>query len=326
MRFQLLAVICLFSTSSIVCAQSSITSVYRFLQVTPTADLAAQGGNHVGLYDADSGILFLNPAYLSESSQHHVNATFVNYLADARYGFINYALHADEIGTIGFGIRFAGYGELSEYDVDGNSLGSLSASDIAFTSALSTQLSPKLRAGASIDFVYSSYGDFNSSALMGSAGMYYMDTESRFSAGIAVRNLGDQLNYFNETREELPFDISIGFSKKPERFPFQLSLTLQQLNNWELEVPGDQGDDAFTDKLFRHAVLGAEAELSRQFFLRFGYNRWQHEMARTNENFDFAGASIGVGIHLRKVQVDISRNSLSNLGGVVQLSIRTKTH
>ncbi len=326
MRFQLLVLICLFSASSIVWAQSSISSVYRFLQVTPTADMAAQGGNHVGLYDADSGILFLNPAYLSESSQHHIHATFVNYLADARYGFINYALHSKNIGTVGFGIRFAGYGELSEYDVDGNSLGALNAADISFTSALSTQLSSRLRAGASIDFVYSSYGEFNSSALMGSAGMYYLDTESRFSAGVSIRNLGDQINYFNDTHEELPFDFSIGFSKKPDRFPFQLSLTLQQLNNWELEVPGNQSNDVFTDKLFRHAVFGAEAELSRQFFLRFGYNRWQHELARTNENFDFAGASIGVGIHLRKVQVDISRNSLSNLGGVVQLSIRTKTH
>jgi hypothetical protein len=326
MRFQLLVLICLFLCSPLLFAQSSNSTVYRFLQVTPAADMAAQGGNHVGLFHGNSGTMFLNPAYINESSQHHVNATFVNYLADARYGFMNYAVHVPKVGTLGFGVRFAGYGDLSEFDVDGNELGALNASDLAFTSALSTKLSPKLHAGALVDFVYSAYGAFNSSALMGSAGMYYRDVESRFSAGISVRNLGDQINYFNETREELPFDISVGFSKKPERFPFQLSVTLQQLNNWELEVPGELSDVSITEHLFRHVILGAEAELSRQFFLRFGYNRWQHELARTNENFDFAGASIGVGIHVRKVQVDISRNSLSDLGGVVQLSVRTKTH
>ncbi|MBO6793021.1 MAG: type IX secretion system protein PorQ [Balneolaceae bacterium] len=326
MRFSLIVLICFFFVTPDLLAQSNTSSVYRFLQVTPSAKVAAQGGNHVGLFDANSGVLFLNPAYLDESSQHHINATFVNYLADARYGFVNYALHAPKVGTIGVGIRFAGYGDLTEYDVDGNSMGALNANDLALTSALSTQLSPKLRAGASVDFVHSSYGDFNSSALMGSAGLYYLDVDARFSAGISVRNLGDQINYYNDTREELPFDVSVGFSKKPDRFPFQLSLTLQQLNNWELDVPGDQSDETIVDNLYRHVILGAEATLSRQFFLRFGYNRWQHELVRTNENFDFAGASMGVGIYTRNIEIDISRNSLSNLGGVVQLSVRTKTH
>ena len=60
--------------------------------------------------------------------------------------------------------------------------------------------------------------------------------------------------------------------------------------------------------------------------LRFGYNRWQHDQAKVNENFDLAGASIGVGINLKKLEIDISRNSLSDIGGIVQISVRTKTH
>lgn len=73
-------------------------------------------------------------------------------------------------------------------------------------------------------------------------------------------------------------------------------------------------------------ILGGEAALGKNFNLRFGYNRWQHDQAKLNENFDFAGASIGVGINLKKVQIDISRSSLSDIGGIVQLSVRTKTH
>ena len=307
-------------------AQTQRNEVYRFLEMSSSAWSSALGGNQVAIFEGNSSLMHLNPAYLEESSAKNVSATFVNYLADAKYGFANYAIHFPTVGTVGFGIRYAGYGDLTEYDVTGSNRGNLNAGDLALNGTLSTQVSEKLRAGAGVDYIHSSYGDFTSTAISGSAGLYYLDIESRFSAGFSIRNLGDQLTYFNETRENLPFDISFGISKKPENFPFQLSLTMRQLNDWDLRVPGETTAPNFGDQLFRHMIIGGEAELGKYLDLRFGYNRWQHDQAKVNENFDFAGASIGVGINLRKVQIDISRSSLSDIGGVVQLSVRTKTH
>jgi hypothetical protein len=291
-----------------------------------SAEASALGGNQVALFDGNSSLMHINPAYLDHASQQTVSATFVNYLADARYGFANYAFHVPTVGTIGFGVRYAGYGDLTEYDVTGMDRGQLNAGDLALNGSLSTQLTEKLRAGAGLDYIHSSYGDYSSTAISGSAGLYYIDIESRFSAGFSVRNLGDQITYFNETRENLPFDISLGISKKPENFPFQISLTLRQLNDWDLRVPGESTSPNFSDQLFRHMIFGGEAELGKYLDLRFGYNRWLHDQAKVNENFDFAGASIGVGINLKKVQIDISRSSLSDIGGIVQLGVRTKTH
>jgi len=326
MRYWITLILPFFVFGSVAQAQTERNEVYRFLEVPSSAEASALGGNQVALFDGNSSLMHLNPAYLDEASANMVSATFVNYLADARYGFANYAVAVPSVGTVGFGIRYAGYGDLTRYDINGNDLGDFNASDLAINTTLSTQLSPKLRAGAGIDYVHSSYGDYYSSALSGSAGMYYLDKEARFSAGISIRNLGDQLNYFNETRENLPFDVSIGVSKKPEQFPFQVSVTLRQLNDWDLRVPGETSAPDFGEQLFRHVIIGGEAALGKNLHLRLGYNRWQHDQSRTNENFDFAGASIGVGINLRKVQVDISRSSLSEIGGIVQLSVRTKTH
>ena len=307
-------------------AQTERNEVFRFLEMPSSAWASALGGNQVAIFEGNSSLMHINPAYLDESSAKTVSATFVNYLADARYGFANYAVHQPSIGTIGIGVRYAGYGVLTEYDINGTDLGDLNAGDLAINGTISTQLSAKLRAGAGIDYIHSSYGEYVSSAFTGTAGLYYMDQESRFSAGLAIRNLGDQLSYFNDTRENLPFDVSIGFSKKPEKFPFQLAVTIRQLNNWDLRVPGETSAPSFGDQLFRHIIFGGEAALGRNFNLRFGYNRWQLDQTKIKENFDFAGASIGVGINLKKVEVDLSRSSMSDIGGILQLSVRTKTH
>ena len=312
--------------NSNVFAQTESNEVYRFLELPSSPWAAALGGNQIAIFNGNSALMHINPAYLDESSEKKITSSFVNYLADARYGFANYALHFQEVGTVGFGIRYAGYGELTEYDKNGVNLGDLNAVDLAINGTISSQISSKLRAGAGLDYIHSSYGEYISSAIAGSAGLYYSDVDNLFSIALSVRNIGDQITYFNETREDLPLDISIGLSKKPENFPFQISATLRQLNNWDLHTKSDESTLDFGNQLFRHLILGAEAQLGKNFDLRFGYNRWQHDQAKVNENFDFAGASIGVGINLKKLEIDMSRNSLSDIGGIVQISVRTKTH
>ena len=73
----------------------------------------------------------LNPAYLNEQNSGAIEASFVNYLLDARYGYTGYTHHVPAIGTLGFGIRYAGYGDLDEIDESGNVLGGLNAGDLA---------------------------------------------------------------------------------------------------------------------------------------------------------------------------------------------------
>ena len=306
------------------CAQTSNSTIFRFLETTPSAKSAALGGNHVALFGENSSLFYLNPAYLTNESSRNVSATFINYLADSRMGFANAAYNIPSVGTIGFGIRYAGYGDLTEYDTQGNALSNLNAGDISISTALGTQLSEKLTAGAGVQYIHSSYHVYASTALTGSAGLYYRDRDRKFSAGLSVRNLGDQLTYYNGTRETLPFDISLGISKKPEKFPFHLNLTLRQLNDWDMRVFGETERPQFFQNVMRHVLFGGEAALGTNFKLRLGYNYFAHEQAKASDNFDFAGASIGIGMNIKGLLVDISRSSLSDVGGIVQMSVSTQ--
>tara|TARA_R110000868_G_scaffold235273_9_gene489169 strand:+ start:29505 stop:30491 length:987 start_codon:yes stop_codon:yes gene_type:complete len=320
----LICLLTFFLSYSSVFAQTNNSSIFRFLEITPSAKAAALGGNHVGMFDANSTLLYLNPAYLTPKSSTLVSASFVNYLSDSRIGFANGAYDIKNIGTLGIGIRYAGYGELNQLDEDGNDLGSFNASDLSLTTALSTMLSEKLSAGAGVDLIHSSYHIYNSSAITASGGIYYLDEETDFSAGISFRNLGDQLDYYDGFREEIPFDISAGFSKKPENFPFQLNLTFRQLNNWDMKVVGETEEPSFFDNAFRHVIFGGEAAFSENFLFRFGYNRLLHEQAKTDQSFDLAGVSVGVGLKVKGLDIDLSRSSYSKIGGIVQISVRSQ--
>lgn len=305
-------------------SQTNNSTIFRFLDITPSAEAAALGGNHVGMFEPNSSLLFLNPAYLTPSLSGTISATFVNYLSDSKIGFANGAFDLKKIGTLGVGIRYAGYGIFDELDESGNKLGSFNANDLSLTTALSTQLSNTLSAGAGVDLIHSSYHTFNSTAVTVSGGLYYLNIENDFSAGLSIRNLGDQIDTFNGVREEIPFDISLGFSKKPENFPFRLNLTLRQLNNWGMKVAGETENPSIFDDLFRHVIFGGEATFSENFALRLGYNRLLHEQTKTNESFDFAGVSIGFGLKVKGLDIDLSRSSYSRIGGIIQISIRSQ--
>lgn len=311
-------------SSSIATAQTNNSSIFRFLEITPSARAAALGGNHVGLFDAHSSLFYLNPAYLSPSSSKNISATFVNYLSDTRIGFANGAYDISGVGTLGIGVRYAGYGDFDLLDESGNDLGDFQASDLSLTTAMSTKLSEKLSAGAGFDLIHSSYHIYNTSAVTFSGGLYYQNIDKKFSAGLSFRNLGDQIDYYNGEAEEIPFDVSLGISKKPENFPFQLNLTLRQLNDWDMRIFGEAEKPAFFDNLFRHVIFGGEAAFSENFKFRLGYNRFLHEQTKTGQDLDLAGLSIGVGLAVKNMVFDISRSSYSKIGGIVQLSVRSQ--
>lgn len=305
-------------------AQSTSSTVFRFLDVPTHARTASLSGNHVGLYNADFSLFQANPAYLSAASSGQVAASYVNYLSDASFGFVTGAWDIEHIGTLGVGIRYAGYGEFDRIDENGVPLGSFNPGDFALTTGLGRELLPKLRAGVAVDLIYSTIDNFSSTAAALSAGLYYENIEKHLSIGFAIRNLGSQITTFNGENEPLPLDVAIGVAHKPENFPIRLNMMLRRLHDWDLPVASDESSPSFSDNFFRHMVLGGEILFSENFHFRVGYNQLQHEQLKTRENFDFAGVGFGVGLKVNKFFIDLSRSSFSELGGIFQISIRTR--
>lgn len=316
-----LSLFCLWGIS--LSAQSDVSTIFRFLDVTPNANASALGGNHTGLFEGDYSSFHINPAYLYGSVNGQVSATFVNLLADSKMGFTNGTFQINENNQIGLGIRFLGYGDFKTLDKDGNELGDFNAIDISFSGAYATKIATNWSGGVALDLIHSSYEQYKSSALAVSGGIYYKNIEEHFSFGAAVRNLGTQLSTYAGIREPLPLDVSLGISKKPENFPAELSFTLRRLNDWDMRIVGETKPPGFFDNAFRHVIFGGKFDFGDDFHVRLGYNRYLHEQNKTKENFDFAGVGIGVGFTVKELIIDISRNSYSETGGVVQLSIKT---
>lgn len=304
-------------------AQQNSSRIFRFLEMSPGARASAMGGNHVALYSADFSHFYVNPAVADSASTGTISASFLNFLGDANLGAASSSIPLKS-GILAFGIRFLGYGEMHEYDENGNELGNFHPADIALSAAYSTKLSDNVKAGLAASFIHASYAAYQSSAAAISGGLYYQDSENGVSAGVSVRNLGAQITTFAGQREPLPLDISAGISKKPEKFPFHLHLTLRQLNNWDMRLPGEASNPNLLNNLFRHVIFGAEARFTENFFLRLGYDHLLHEQTATSATFDFAGIAYGVGFAIKNIQFDVSRNSYSKLGGITQLSIKTK--
>ncbi|MFY0684857.1 MAG: type IX secretion system protein PorQ [Balneola sp.] len=317
----LLSIFCLWTTS--VFSQSDGSTIFRFLDVTPNASASALGGNHTGLYNGDFSSMNINPAYLFGAESNQVSATFVNLLADSKMGFTNGTRQINKNNYAGLGIRFIGYGDFKTIDENGEELGSFSAIDLAVTGAYATKLANNWSGGVALDLIHSSYERYKSSAFSVSGGIYYKNIASHFSFGAAVRNLGTQLSTYAGTREPMPLDVSVGISKKPEGFPAEIALTFRRLNDWDMRTLDETATPSFFDNAFRHVILGGTFDFSESFHIRLGYNRYLHELNKTKENFDFAGVGMGIGFNVKKLIIDISRNSYSETGGVVQLSIKT---
>ena len=304
-------------------AQSNTSNVFRFLDVTPTARTAALGGNHAGLYNADFSLIHINPAYLSRENSGSISASYLNFFSSANMGLTSGAYNFEKAGTFAAAIRYIGYGEFDQWDENGNSLGTFNPGDIALTGAYSLEIGQNLRAGAAMDFIHASYAQFKSSAVAISGGLFYQDTTSHFSAGISIRNMGAQITTFQDEREPLPFDVSIGVTKKPEAFPFQLSLTLKKLNDWDLRVVGETEKPSLVDNAFRHVIFGGETYFGENVTIRLGYDHYLHEQTKTGQDFDLAGVAFGVGFKIKTIAIDLSRSSYSRLGGITRLSLKT---
>lgn len=302
-------------------AQDHSDEIFRFLRISTSAQMAGMGGDHVGLWNADGSTFFANAAYLSPSDHGTASLSFVNYFADARYSNLHYAYNIEGVGTVAAGVQYASYGDMRRYDEFGGDLGSFNAGDYVTQLSLSRSLYPTVRSGFSMQWLHSSLDQYNASAFAFSGGLVYTHPEKVLAAGVTVQHLGWIYNNYLNSEEKLPLNIALGVSFKPENFPFLLALTLNDLNRWELPVLGEKNPRS-VDHAFRHLQVGGEATIGKHAYLRWGYNPYQHEQTETGRAIDLAGASVGLGIVIQEYRFDISRQSYSRMGGIVQVSFQ----
>jgi len=302
-------------------AQQPGEHVFRFLELSSDARSAALGGAHAAFIDPQSSQFISNPALLSSSHTDRLHLSYLNHLGDISFGTASYAFTIPGYGTASASIRYLNYGNMTGYDQFGNETGSAASNDLAFTAGFSNHLTESLSYGVSITGIHSSLAGYQSSALSVSGGLLYNFTDRETSFGLYLNNAGTQLSTYNGISESLPLNIAAGVVHRFEYIPLRLHLTLQRLNNWNLENPNDTEDPSFFDNLSRHMLGGAEFLFGERITGRIGYDYWLHGQTQTGKRIDGAGLSLGVGIHFDRIDIDFSRTSFSDMGSVVQLGI-----
>jgi hypothetical protein len=170
--------------------------------------------------------------------------------------------------------------------------------------------------GATIKYINSSYGQYRSSGLALDAGVTYYDSVNRLQVSVVAKNMGTQLRTYDGSnrKEELPFDLQAGITKRLENAPFQFSLTAHHLHRFNIyyndtSFRASEGDIDYNgksgaQKIFSHLVLSTQVFLNEKLELMAGYNfQRRQDLNAYNITSGLNGFSFGTAILLKKLQI-----------------------
>lgn len=316
--------------------------VFQFMTLSPSARITALGGAQITVQDDDVAFAAANPAALNPSMDGRLTFQHNFFLSDIQHGYAAYGAHLPKLGfTVHGGLQYMNYGDIKQADEFGNVTGKVKASETAFTLGAARQLTDRISLGLNVRFGVSTLDVYQASALATDLGALYVDTASRFSAAIVLRNVGTELATYNDVREDLPYDLQVGFSKRLRHLPFRLTVIAHHLNQWDLRYddPDNQDDGVLLfggdqnqsqgnpglDNFFRHFIFSGEFLLGRNesFRLRVGYNHLRKKELSVRNYRSLAGFSGGVGFKINRFRLDVGYGAYHLAGGVLHVGIGT---
>jgi hypothetical protein len=291
-------------------AQLGGKSSFEFLNVPNNARLAALGGINVSLSDRDVNFASSNPTLIEDTLSGFASVNYQFYVADVGQATVVYAHDFKEIGTLAFGIQHLNYGEIKSYDATGAELGNYNSSETAFFVSKSHQIS-HFRFGGALKMAFSSITGYRANALMVDIGGLFVHPNQDFTVGVTVKNLGVVLSDYDESsRSELPFDVRIGATLKPEHMPLRFSLTAYNLaNTYGSYRPNGNKEPGTLDKILRHVNFGAEILIHRNVNMMIGYNYLVHQELKLENAGGIAGISFGFSANIRSFEFVFSRSA-----------------
>lgn len=285
------------------------TTAYDFLKVTPSSHVYGLGGHNITIIDDDINLVEQNPALLGPEFDHQVGLNYMKYIGSTNFMGARYGQGIDEHSAFAAGIQYYGYGNLDGYDETGTPTGTFSASDISFSLTYSHDIAANLRGGITLKYLYSKYDEYTAGAIAADLGINYYNPDNDLSLSAVVSNLGGQVKKFNDKKDNLPWDVQLGYSQLLGSSPFRLSITAWNLRKWHLPYyePADKNNassdlvkkDKFGNNLLRHLVFGLEFLPQDNMYIGLGYNyKVRTDMSTYNRNF-LSGLSIGAGLKVK---------------------------
>lgn len=277
-------------------AQESQTA-YNFLRLPVSAHVAALGGDNITITDDDPTMIFHNPAMLGGVSDKSLNLNYMTYMEGTMVGSASFVRAWGDRGTWGVSASYMDYGSMRQTTADNIQTGEFSAKDIMLGGSVAYSLSTLFTGGITAKIISSSIAGYNSMAVAVDLGINYFDEAQGLSLSAVARNLGGQIDAYDEDFEKIPFDLQVGISKKMAMAPLRFSATLNNLHDW---------DDSF----IHHLAIGADVFLSDNIYIAGGYNFRRNKEMRISdsegESSHGAGLSFGGGVQLERFKLNVA--------------------
>ena len=314
MRTFLLIIIIFIST---ICKSQTLggNAIFNFLSQPNTAQLSALGGVNVSNISNDVGMVFQNPSLLRKEMHQQLNVSFNSFLAGIKNYSLTSAWHSNKYKTnIAIGINYFNYGSLTQTDVAGNILANFKPNDYVVQLSASKQHKENWFYAATIKFINSNYGQYKSNGIAIDAALAYIDSSNFLQASVVIKNIGTQLKTYSgsNVKEELPFDVQAGITKRLAKAPLQFSLTAHHLHRGNIlyndtTFKATEGDDSYKkknytiDKIFSHLIFSAQLFLSNKIEVTTGYNFLRrHDLNVYNQANNLNGFTFGIGVLTKK--------------------------
>jgi hypothetical protein len=290
-------------------------AVFNFIAQPNSAQLAALGGVNVSSISNDVGMIFHAPSLLRKEMDQQVNTSANSFIAGiSQYSLTCAKYFSNAKLNIGAGIQYFNYGNINQTDIYGNSLGTLKPNDYVIQIIASKNYKDHFRIGTTVKFIHSNYGQYRSAAVAADLGLTYYNDATQLQSTLVIKNMGSQLNSYSNDgiKEELPFDIQFGISKKLINAPLQFSLTahhLQQLNIYYNDTLYNLSEGIITSKglaqkIFTHLVLATQCYLTDRLELTAGINLMRRqELNNYGVSNGLNGFTFGAGVFLKKLHV-----------------------
>lgn len=287
-------------------------NVYDFLRFDLSPRAAAVGGSFVANND-DPNVIFYNPAGINFLDGIPVSFSFTKHLLDVNYVGLSSFKEFDGIGKLAAAIQYMNYGSFKKADETGNVSGDFNVGDLALTIGYGNQLDKNFFYGANLKFIYSKIDEVSSSAAAVDIGLQLYLPETMWNFGFSILNLGTQLSSYYSIKEDLPFEIKLGFTKQLEKLPLKIFWSFNKLNEQQ---------NSFL-KRFAQITFGGEFKLGQSMRLRFGYDNEKRKELKLNTSAGLAGFNLGVGFIVKGYNVDYSFSSFGLIGSVHRFGIST---
>ena len=296
-----------FLLSASILAQDG-TRVYEFVNITTSPRQAALGGNAQSMWDADPNMSYWNPALANEQSHGQLGMNYISYLADVNFGTVSGVYQYDDDQFFSLHAQYLDYGDFRGFDENDNATGDFSAKDAAISLGYARTLSDFFTVGASIKYINSRIESYSSHAVSSDLGIVFHDIDYNTNVSLAIRNLGFQLVTYSGKKEKMPVQINLGMSHKLEHVPLELSLSMHDLQKFDISIPENENGQkaSFGRKVIDHVSIGGELFPGQAFNIRLGYNFKRGNELKLDGIRTFAGLTYGFGIKINAFRFDFA--------------------